>query len=78
MRELLAAADLPVPDDVAHLSRAVIFVWYTTKAFVLIDLEELPAGEDPLKGLDVTQLAIDLDDGLDGGLDDAIDFIEAA
>ena len=75
MRELLDAAGLPEPDDVAHVSRAVIFIWYETKAFVLVDLEEIPDGEDPLDGLDVTQLAIDLDDELDdpfGG------FIEAA
>jgi hypothetical protein len=70
MRELLAAADLPAPDDVGHLSRAVVFIWYTTKAFVLVDLEEIPDGADPLDGLDVTQLAIDLDD--------TIGFIEAA
>ena len=74
MRELLAAAGLPAPDDVAHVSRAVIFVWYETKAFVLVDLEEIPDGEDPLDGLDVTQLAIDLDDDLP----DAPGFIEAA
>ena len=74
MRELLGAADLPAPDDVAHVSRAVIFLWYETKAFVLVDLEEIPDGEDPLDGLDVTQLAIDLDDELDY----ADDFIEAA
>jgi len=76
MRELLAAADLPAPDDVAHVSRAVIFIWYETKAFVLVDLEEIPDGDDPLDGLDVTQLAIDLDETTD--LDEAIDFIEAA
>jgi hypothetical protein len=76
MRELLASARLPAPDDIAHMSRAVIFLWYETKAFVLVDLEEVPDGEDPLDGLDVTQLAIDLDDALD--VDDAIDFIEAA
>jgi len=70
MRALLAAADLPAPDDVAHLSRAVVFLWYETKAFVLVDLEEIPDGEDPLDGLDVTQLAIDLDD--------TVGFIEAA
>ena len=73
MRELLASAGLPAPDDVAHVSRAVIFLWYETKAFVLVDLEEIPDGDDPLGGLDVTQLAIDLDDDLD----DAIGFIEA-
>jgi len=76
MRELLAAAGLPAPDDVGHLSRAVVFIWYTTKAFVLVDLEEIPDGVDPLDGLDVTQLAIDLDEEID--FDDAIAFIEAA
>jgi hypothetical protein len=74
MRELLVAADLPAPDDVAHVSRAVIFLWYETKAFVLVDLEEVPDGEDPLDALDVNQLAIDLNDELD----DATGFIEAA
>ena len=74
MRELLSAAGLPAPDDVAHVSRAVIFVWYETKAFVLVDLEEIPDGDDPLDGLDVTRLAIDLDEELDY-MDD---FIEAA
>jgi hypothetical protein len=74
MRELLAAAGLPAPDDVAHVSRAVIFVWYETKAFVLVDLEEIPDGDDPLDGLDVTRLAIDLDDDLP----DAAGFVEAA
>ena len=74
MRELLVAADLPAPDDVAHVSRAVIFLWYETKAFVLVDLEEIPDGDDPLGGLDVAQLAIDLDDELP----DTPGFIEAA
>jgi hypothetical protein len=64
LRQLLAAANLPDPDDVAHVSRAVIFLWYETKAFVLVDLDEVPDGDDPLDGLDVTQLAIDLDDEL--------------
>ena len=70
MRELLAAAGLPAPDDVAHVSRAVIFLWYETKAFVLVDLEEVPDGDDPLGGLDVGRLALDLDD--------SVGFIEAA
>ena len=74
MRALLAAANLPAPDDVAHVSRAVICLWYETKAFVLVDLEEVPDGDDPLDGLDVTQLAIDLDDGFDA----AAGFMEAA
>ena len=74
MRELLASANLPMPDDIAHVSRAVIFLRYETKAFVLVDLEEIPDGDDPLDGLDVTQLAIDLDDELP----DAPGFVEAA
>ena len=74
MRQLLDAAGLPAPDDVAKLRRAVIFIWYDTKAFVLVDLEEIPDGDDPLEGLDVTQLAIDVE----AELDDEIDFIEAA
>jgi hypothetical protein len=74
MRELLAGADLPAPDDIAHLSRAVIFLWYDTKAFVLVDLDELPDDADPLDGLDVDQLAIDLNDELP----DMPGFIEAA
>jgi len=74
MRELLAAASLPAPDDVAHVSRAVIFVWYETKAFVLVDLEEVPGDDDPLGGLDMAQLAIDLDDELPFGEG----FVEAA
>jgi hypothetical protein len=61
MRELLADADLPAPDETAHLSRAVIFIWYHTKAFVLVDLDELPDDNDPLDGLDVAQLSVDLD-----------------
>jgi hypothetical protein len=61
MRTLLATADLPAPDEVAHLSRAVLFIWYETKAFVLVDLDELPSEDDPLDGLDIKQLAADLD-----------------
>jgi hypothetical protein len=64
MRELLTAAGLPAPDDVAHVSRAVLFVWYEPKALLLVDLEEIPDGDDPLDGLDVSQLASDLDDEL--------------
>jgi len=74
MRELLATVDLPAPDDIAHLSRAVIFLWYETKAFVLVDLDEMPDDTDPLDGLDLNQLAIDLNDELD----DLPGFIEAA
>ena len=53
MRELLRTAGLPAPDETAHLARAVIFIWYDTKAFVLVDLDELPDDEEPLEGLDV-------------------------
>ena len=74
MRELLDAAGLQAPDDVGHLSRAVSFIWYETKAFVLVDLEEVPDGDDPLDGLDMTRLARDLDDEFD----DAFGFVEAA
>ncbi len=58
--DLLEDTQLPAPDEIAHLSRAVIFVWYGTKAFVLVDLEELPDDDDPLDGLDVVGLAEDL------------------
>lgn len=61
-RALLASHGMPQPDDVAHLRRAVAFVWYDTKAFVLVDLEELPEGERPFEGFDPTSL---LDDPLD-------------
>ena len=70
----LVVQGLSVRTRNTRLTRAVIFVWYETKAFVLVDLEEIPDGEDPLDGLDVTQLAIDLDDDLP----DAPGFIEAA
>lgn len=61
MRELLRNAGLPAPDETAHLSRAVIFIWYDTKAFVLVDLDELPDDAEPLEGLDVVQLAADIE-----------------
>jgi hypothetical protein len=60
VREAAQAAGLPEPDEVAHLTRCVIFLWYRTKAFVLVDLEEMPPGADPLEGLDLDQLAFDL------------------
>ena len=60
MRALLDEAGLPAPDDIAHVRRAVIFLWYDTKAFVLVDLDEAPDDDDPLEGLDVFQLAADL------------------
>ena len=70
MRALLAEAGLPAPDETAHLTRAVIFIWYDTKAFVLVDLDEIPEAGDPLDGLDVTQLAADIE-GFPGFVDTA-------
>ncbi len=61
MRELLESAGLPAPDETALLSRAVIFIWYETKAFVLVDLDEMPDEGDPLDGLDVVRLAADIE-----------------
>jgi hypothetical protein len=57
--EMVAAAGIPAPDDTARLERALIFLWYDTKAFVLIDLDEMPA-EDPLAGFNVEMLREDV------------------
>jgi hypothetical protein len=59
-RALLASADLPEPDDTARLQRALIFLWYESKAFVLIDLDEMPENGDPLAGFDVDMLRADV------------------
>ena len=61
MLDLIESAGLPAPDDVGHLSRAVVFIWYDTKAFVLVDLDEIPPDGDPLEGFDAAMLAEDLD-----------------
>lgn len=58
-RELVRAAGLPEPDDAAHLSRAIVFLWYESKAIVLIELDELPPG-DPFAGFDAEALAADV------------------
>ena len=58
--QMLEEADLPGPDDVAHLSRAIVFLWYETKAFVLIDLSEIPPGADALDGLNLDLLRADI------------------
>jgi len=67
MRELLANAGMPAPDDILHGSRATVFLWYDTKALVLVDLDD---DADPFADLDVTRLPLEpaADDG----------FIEAA
>lgn len=57
--DMLAGAGIPAPDDTARLERALIFLWYDTKAFVLIDLAEMPPG-DPFRGMDLELLREDV------------------
>jgi hypothetical protein len=57
--DLVARAGIPAPDDTARLERALIFLWYQTKAFVLIDLDEMPP-DDPFRGFDVELLREDV------------------
>jgi hypothetical protein len=60
--ELLSDAGVPLPDETAHLSRAVIFVWFDSKAFVLVDLDEAPDDHALLfDGLDVDLLRDDVE-----------------
>jgi hypothetical protein len=59
-RELVSRAGLPEPDDVAHLRRVLIFLWYETKAFLLLDLDEMPKDEDPFAALDLDMLHADV------------------
>jgi hypothetical protein len=56
---MVEAAGIPAPDDTARLERALIFLWNDSKAFVLIDLDELPA-EDPLAGFNIEMLRDDV------------------
>jgi hypothetical protein len=50
-RALLAESGLPQPDEVAHLSRCLIFLWESTKSVVLIDLDdEFAPGDDAFAG----------------------------
>ena len=75
-RAMLRAAGLPEPDDVAQLRLAIVFLWYETKAFVLVDLEGLPEDADVLEGFDVERLREDLTvplglPGIVGGFADA-------
>jgi hypothetical protein len=60
LRDLLAGAGMPQPDEAAQLRRAVVFLWYETKAFVLVDLDELPDDVHPLEGFDPELLAMDI------------------
>jgi hypothetical protein len=50
--DMVGAAGIPAPDETARLQRALIFLWYDTKAFVLIDLDDMPE-DDPFAGFDV-------------------------
>ena len=50
--DLLAESGFPRPDEVAHLRRCLIFLWEPSKFVVLIDLDELPPGDDPFDGFD--------------------------
>jgi hypothetical protein len=56
---MVTGAGLPAPDDTARLERALIFLWYETKAFVLIDLAEMPP-DDPFRGFDIELLRQDV------------------
>ena len=59
LRRLLAGAELPQPDDVAHLDRAVVFLWYGSKAFLIVDLDEMPE-EGAFANLDLDALEADI------------------
>ena len=56
---LLAESRLSQPDEVAHLRRCLIFLWEPSKFVVLIDLDELAPGDDPLEGFDPALLLTD-------------------
>jgi hypothetical protein len=58
-RDLLAEAGFPQPDEVAHLRRCLIFLWEPSKFVVLVDLDELPDGDDPFDGFDPRRLLPD-------------------
>jgi hypothetical protein len=60
LRTLLELAGLPGPDDVALMEKAVIFLWYDSKAFLLVDLDGVPPGTEPLEGLDLESLRADI------------------
>jgi hypothetical protein len=57
--DLLAQRGFPAPDEVAHLRRCLIFLWEPSKFVVLIDLDELPPGDDPFDGFDPELLLSD-------------------
>jgi hypothetical protein len=57
--DMVTAAGIPAPDDTARMDRALIFLWYDTKAFVLIDLDDMPE-DDPFRGFDLEMLREDV------------------
>jgi hypothetical protein len=57
-RDLLDAAGLPAPEEVAVLERSIVFVWYEPEACVLVDLDELPEADDPFAGMDPDDFGI--------------------
>jgi hypothetical protein len=57
--DMVTAAGIPAPDDTARMQRALIFLWYDTKAFVLIDLDDMPE-DDPFRGFDLEMLRDDV------------------
>ena len=66
-RATLEEAGLPQPEEVAYLRRAVVFVWYSTKAVVFVDLDEVPEGEPPFAGIDLEGLGESLEPPLPHG-----------
>ena len=58
--DLLESAGLPQPDEIGHFRRAVAFLWYDSKAFVLVDLDEVPRRGPAFEGLDLDQLEEDI------------------
>jgi hypothetical protein len=48
MRELLADAGLPEPDEVDYDETSVVFLWHDRKLAVVVDLDE--AGADVAEG----------------------------
>ena len=45
MRELLAEAGLPDPDEIEYGQACIRLLWHDQKAAVVIDLESQPQGE---------------------------------
>ena len=54
--DLLESAGLPAPDETGHFRRAVAFLWYDSKAFVLVDLNKVPRHGPAFGGLDLDAL----------------------